>query len=42
MPKTVEHLLRNKQLHPDLKDQVIWIDEAGLLDVRSMNGIFEG
>ncbi|EAQ79376.1 MobF family relaxase [Blastopirellula marina] len=38
--QTVEHLLRNSKLHPELKDQVIWIDEAGLLDVRSMNGVF--
>ncbi|QDV81232.1 MobF family relaxase [Planctomycetes bacterium TBK1r] len=39
--QTVEHLLRNEKLHPTLKDQVLWIDEAGLLDVRSMNGIFK-
>lgn len=39
--QTVEHLIRNTQLHAQLKDQVIWIDEAGLLDVRSMNGVFE-
>jgi conjugative relaxase-like TrwC/TraI family protein len=39
--KTVEHLLRNTKLHPELKDHVLWIDEAGLLDVRSMNGIFD-
>ncbi|MEM9409515.1 MAG: MobF family relaxase, partial [Planctomycetota bacterium] len=39
--KTVEHLLRNTKLHPELKDQVLWIDEAGLLDVRYMNGIFD-
>lgn len=38
--QTVEHLLRNEKLHPELKDQVIWIDEAGLLDVRAMNGVF--
>lgn len=38
--QTVEHLLRNTKLHPELKDQVLWIDEAGLLDVRSMNGVF--
>lgn len=38
--QTVEHLLRNKKLHAELKDSVIWCDEAGLLDVRSMNGIF--
>lgn len=39
--KTVEHLLRNEKLHLELKDQVLWIDEAGLLDVRSMNAVFE-
>lgn len=39
--QTVEHLLRNEKLHPELKDQVLWIDEAGLLDVRSMNAVFE-
>ena len=39
--QTVEHLLRNEKLHPELKGQVLWVDEAGLLDVRSMNGIFE-
>jgi len=39
--QTVEHLLRNEKLHQELKDQVLWIDEAGLLDVRSMNGIFD-
>jgi len=39
--QTVEHLLRNEKLHPELKDQVIWIDEASLLDVRSMNALFD-
>ena len=38
--QTVEHLLRNEKLHPELKDQVLWVDEAGLMDVRSMNGLF--
>lgn len=38
---TVEHLIRNTKLHPDLENQVIWIDEAGLLDVRSMNKVFD-
>lgn len=38
--KTVEHLLKNEKLHAELKDQVLWIDEAGLLDVRAMNGVF--
>ena len=39
--QTVEHLIRNTSLHPKLADQVIWIDEAGLLDVRSMNAVFD-
>lgn len=39
--QTVEHLLRNTKLHQELKDQVLWIDEASLLDVRSMNGLFD-
>jgi conjugative relaxase-like TrwC/TraI family protein len=38
--QTVEHLLRNEKLHQEIKDGVLWIDEAGLLDVRSMNAIF--
>jgi hypothetical protein len=38
--QTVEHLLRNEKLHQNVKNQVLLIDEAGLLDVRSMNGIF--
>lgn len=38
--ETVEHLLRNETLHPRLHGGVLWIDEAGLLDVRAMNGIF--
>ena len=37
---TVEHLIRNTKLHPKLENQVVWIDEAGLLDVRSMNEVF--
>ncbi len=39
--QTVEHLIRNTRLHPHLKDQVIWIDECGLMDVRSMNAVFQ-
>ena len=38
--QTVEHLLRNEPLQAQAKDQVLWIDEAGLLDVRSMNQLF--
>ncbi|WP_419581514.1 ATP-dependent DNA helicase [Stieleria magnilauensis] len=39
--ETVEHLIRNDRLHPQLAGQIIWIDEAGLLDVRSMNAVFD-
>ncbi len=39
--QTVEHLLRNEKLRPQLRDSVLWIDEAGLLDLRAMKGIFE-
>jgi len=38
--QTVEHFLRNETLQKQVKDQVLWIDEAGLLDVRSMNALF--
>ncbi|QDU98589.1 MobF family relaxase [Lignipirellula cremea] len=39
--QTVEYLLRNSELQAKVKDQVVWIDEAGLLDVRSMNAVFK-
>jgi len=39
--QTVEHLLRNTELQAQLKNQVVWVDEAGLLDVRSMNAVFK-
>jgi conjugative relaxase-like TrwC/TraI family protein len=39
--QTVEHLIRNTKLHPELRDQVLWIDESGLMDVRSMNAVFK-
>jgi conjugative relaxase-like TrwC/TraI family protein len=38
--ETVAHLLQNQSLHPRLRGQVLWIDEAGLLSVRQMHGIF--
>lgn len=38
---TVAALLTNKKLHEQLKGQVIWVDEAGMVDNKSMNGIFE-
>ncbi|WP_430450704.1 MobF family relaxase [Rhodopirellula europaea] len=39
--QTVEYLLRNTEAQAEVRDQVIWVDEAGLLDVRSMRGIFD-
>ena len=39
--ETVAHLLQNQSLHPRLRGQVLWIDEAGLLSVRQMHAIFE-
>jgi len=39
--QTVAHLLENKALHERVKNQVLWIDEAGLLSTRQMQGIFE-
>lgn len=39
--QTVEHLIRNTKLHDQLRNQVMWIDEAGLLDTRSMNEVFK-
>lgn len=39
--KTVEHLLRNTKLQKKIQHgDVILVDESGLLDVRSMNGVF--
>ena len=38
--ETVAHLLKNESLHPQLRGQVLWIDEAGLLSVRQMHEIF--
>ncbi|GAB5404402.1 MAG: hypothetical protein Aurels2KO_26330 [Aureliella sp.] len=39
--QTVEYLLRNTKFQSEVKDAVLWIDEAGLLDTRSMQGIFK-
>jgi conjugative relaxase-like TrwC/TraI family protein len=39
--QTVAHLLKNELLHPQLRGQVLWIDEAGLLSARQMRGIFQ-
>lgn len=37
---TVSSLIQNKDKQPELKNQVLWIDEAGLLSNRQMNEIF--
>jgi len=39
--QTVAHLLKNESLHPQLRGQVLWIDEAGLLSARQMRRIFQ-
>lgn len=39
--QTVAHLLKNESLHPQLRGQVLWIDESGLLSARQMHGIFQ-
>ena len=36
---TVAKLLQDKLMHPDLKHQVIWIDEAGMLSNKDMNKV---
>lgn len=38
---TVARLLQDREFQARLKGQVIWIDEAGLLGVRDMRGVFE-
>lgn len=38
---TVQRLLIDEKLQVQVKDQVIWIDEAGLLGARAMNQVFE-
>ncbi len=37
---TVERLLTDKDLRQQVRGQVVWIDEAGLLSVRDMNRVF--
>jgi conjugative relaxase-like TrwC/TraI family protein len=39
--QTVAHLLKNESSHPQLRGQVLWIDEAGLLSARQMRGVFQ-
>jgi len=38
---TVARLLVDKRLHDDLKGQVIWIDEAGLLGTKTTSHVFD-
>ena len=39
--ETVAKLIQDKVLHEQLKNQVIWIDEAGTLSNRQMNQVFD-
>lgn len=36
---TVAKLIADKQLHSELKHQIIWVDEAGMLSNRDMNSL---
>ena len=38
---TVARLLIDERLHEELKGQVIWIDEAGLLGTKTMARVFD-
>lgn len=38
--RTVEHIIRNTKLHAELREQVLLIDEAGLVGARSMSSLF--
>lgn len=38
---TVASLIHNKDKQPELKNQVLWVDEAGLLSNKQMNKIFK-
>lgn len=40
--ETVEHLIRNEKLQAEIKSgDVVWIDEASMLDARSMSAVFQ-
>ena len=40
--ETVEHLIRNEKLQAEIKSgDVLWIDEASMLDARSMSAVFQ-
>jgi hypothetical protein len=38
---TVQRLIVDKNFQAELKNQIIWIDEAGLLSAKSMNQVFQ-
>jgi conjugative relaxase-like TrwC/TraI family protein len=38
---TVERLLIDKEMQSAVKDQVVWVDEAGLLSVKDMKRVFD-
>lgn len=38
--QTIQRLLVNKSIHPQLKDGTIWVDEIGLVGTRTMGEIF--
>jgi conjugative relaxase-like TrwC/TraI family protein len=38
---TVASLLKNRELHDELKGQVIWIDEAGLVGTKTLRQVFQ-
>jgi conjugative relaxase-like TrwC/TraI family protein len=38
---TVAHLLQDKELQNNLKDQVLWVDEAGLLGTKDMTALLD-
>ncbi len=38
---TVASLIQNTSLHPELKNSILWIDEAGLLSNKDMNKVLD-
>ena len=39
--QTVAHLIKNTRLQEELRGQVLWVDEAGLLDNKAMLALFD-
>lgn len=39
--ETVAKFLANKEMQQDIKNQVLWVDEAGLLGTKEMTGLLE-